>query len=320
MMMNKDRNVTLYNKSQKYALSIIIPFYANKNDFYKCLEGIRIQDFNKPFEIIVVESGNDPEIRQKLDSFPNAVLISSPILLNQAKARNTGVENASSDFLVFLDADCIPLSNWLSEACFSLYNYEIVTGAVINLYPFHPVASVDNLLQFPDFQKHRSSKNIDHFSGSNFGITKQLFLEAGGYNEEFILGEDVVFSQSAISKCKDKIFFNRGMIVKHSGRKSFQEFKRHNNAFGFYRGLFLLKIPSFEKKFTNLRLYPLYFAIKRFIYISVRTIQWNPIGTLRIVFYFPLVALGLAAWTKGFRKGLDGSGELNIVVKNSNEK
>jgi glycosyltransferase involved in cell wall biosynthesis len=304
--MNTDRIVKLPPKFQENTLSIIIPFYGNKIDFFKCLDGIRIQDFNKPFELIVVESGNDPEVKQIMDSFPNAILISSKILLNRAKARNIGAENASSDFFVFLDADCIPLSNWLSEVYFSFKNsYKIVVGAIINLHPFHPIASVDNLLQFPDFQKHRSSNNIDHFSGTNFGVTKKLFFETGGFNEKFTLGEDIKFSQAAIIKSGGNIYFNPAMIVKHSGRKSYKEFKKHNNAFGFYRGYFSLKIPPSEKKLKKLKFYPVYFGIKRFIYISIRTIQWNPVSSLRIIFYFPIVFLGLTAWTKGFRKGLN---------------
>ena len=315
--MNTDRIVKLPPKFQENALSIIIPFYGNKIDFFKCLEGIRIQDFNKPFELIVVESGNDPEVKQIMDSFPNAILISSPVLLNRAAARNVGAKKASSDFLVFLDADCVPSSNWISEMYSSIKNnYEIVVGAIINLYPFHPVASVDNLLQFPDFQKRRSSNNISHFSGTNFGITKQLFIEVDGYNDELILGEDIIFSESAINKCKDKIYFNKEMIVKHAGRKGFKDFKKHNIDFGFYRGFLGLKISSSEMHLNHLKFYPVYFAIKRFIYISIRTIQWNPIGTLRIIFYFPFVVLGLAAWTKGFRKGINEFNKSNSMSKN----
>jgi hypothetical protein len=106
------------------------------------------------------------------------------------------------------------------------------------------------------------------------------------------------------------------MIVKHAGRKGFKDFKKHNIDFGFYRGFLGLKISSSEMHLNHLKFYPVYFAIKRFIYISIRTIQWNPIGTLRIIFYFPFVVLGLAAWTKGFRKGINEFNKSNSMSKN----
>ncbi len=307
-MMNVYSDIKDSSKIQDCVLSVIIPFYGDKQELFKCLKGIHLQNFNKPYELIIVESGNDPQVKQTLEFFPNSFLISSSTLLNRAKARNAGAKKAHSDFLVFLDADCVPLPNWLSEAYSSFKNNsEIVVGTIINLYPFHPIASVDNLLQFTDFQKHSSSKNISHFSGTNFGITKKLFKETGGYCEELTLGEDIKFSQSAIRKCEGKIYFNSAMIVKHAGRKNYMEFFEHNKAFGFYRGYLNLKIPSSENKLKRLRLYPIYFGIKRFIYISVRTIQWNPVGVIRIIFYFPIVILGLSAWTNGFRKGLNES-------------
>jgi glycosyltransferase involved in cell wall biosynthesis len=318
MNKNKKSDVNGSSVNREYVLSIIIPFHGVYQELSNCLSAISKQDFAEPYELIVVESGNDPQVKKTLDSFPHAVIISSAALLNRGRARNVGAEKASSNFLVFLDSDCIPSSNWLSEM-FSSYknNYEIIVGPVINLYPFHPVASIDNLLQFPDFQKHTSSKNITHFSGTNFGIAKILFNKAGRFDEKFIIGEDITFSQSALRNCNGKIYFNQSMIVRHSGRKKYKQFIEHNETFGFYRGYLSLKIHSKESNFKNHKLYPTYFGIKRFIYITVRTIQWNPVGLIRIIFYFPLVVLGLFAWVRGFRKGIQKLKLSNLKIENS---
>jgi hypothetical protein len=48
--------------------------------------------------------------------------------------------------------------------------------------------------------------------------------------------------------------------------------------------------------------YGVLIGMRRLLYIFLRTIQWNPAGTLRIVIYFPVVIAGLSAWTTGFLK------------------
>jgi len=285
-------------------ISVIIPFYGDIKDLRNCLQGIQKQNFNSPFEIIIVESGNDPDMKQLVSSIPNTVLISSSSLMFPGKARNLGVADSVANYLAFIDADCVPLPNWLSEIYSSLTNgSEIVIGPITNLYPFHPVASVDNLLQFPDFQRRRSSSNISHFPACNLGITRALFNKTGGFPEDIVTGEDVKFSESAIRNCNGKIFFNHRSVVKHSGRKNFKSFIKHNDSLGFHRGYLNLKISSGRNKYRDTFLFAFLFGIRRLTYILVRTIQWNPISIFRIIFYFPLVILGLSAWVNGFWRG-----------------
>ena len=285
-------------------VSIIIPFYGNLSDLQKCLKGLKNQDYKNPYEIIVIDSVNKPEVKQLTNINSGIKFLSYNSVLYPGKARNIGVKNSIADLLAFIDADCVPLPNWLSEIYLSLINgNEIVIGPVINMYPLHPVASTDNLLQFPDFQKFRTSSNITHFPACNLGITKKLFNKTNGFPEDVLTGEDVIFSQSAISINKGNIFYNKKLIVKHSGRKNIISFIEHNKNLGFYRGYLSLKIGKVENNFRNTFLFAFIFGVKRFFYIIVRTAQWNLIGLLRIIFFSPFFILGLSAWVDGFWQG-----------------
>ena len=285
-------------------ISVIIPFYGDIKDLSNSLQGIQKQNFNEAFETIVVESGNDPKVKQLISSIPNASLISASTMMFPGKARNTGVADSRANILAFIDADCVPRFNWLSEIYSSLTNgSEIVIGPITNLYPFHPVASVDNLLQFPDFQKRRPSTKITHFPACNLGMTRELFNRTVGFPKDVVTGEDVKFSESAINKCNGKIFFNPRLEVKHSGRKKINQLIKHNKTLGFHRAYLKLKISYKQNKFQSTFLYSCLFGIRRLAYISLRTLQWNPVGIVRIVFYFPILILGLSAWVKGFWKG-----------------
>jgi glycosyltransferase involved in cell wall biosynthesis len=285
-------------------ISVIIPFCGEKADLINCLNGIKNQRADISFEIIVVESGKESSAKDILCSFNNSLLISSKTLLYPGKARNLGIAASKADLLAFIDADCVPSPQWLKEI-YTAFNSgnRIVIGPVKNLYPFHPIASVDNLLQFPDFQKYTNPKNITHFPACNLGITKELSLKSGEFPEGTVTGEDVKFSQRAIAENKGKVFFNRDAVVKHSGRKTFGSFINHNRNLGFHRGYLNLKLPEVSDRIRVSFLFSFLSGIRRFIYISVRTLQWNPAGFLRIIFYLPIVIIGLWAWVSGFWEG-----------------
>lgn len=322
--MNLPEKIKTDNKIQSYELSVIIPFNGNSTDLSNCLKGLKNQNFNMEFEIVVVESGNDPGVKNLVKFLHNAQIISSSSLLYPGKARNSGVKYSKANLLVFIDADCVPASGWISEVYSSLKKgNDIVIGPIINLHPFHPVASVDNLFLFSDFQKRRPSKNFTHFAGCNFGITRSLYQKVGGFQEDMIIAEDTKFSESALQR--GKIIFNKKMIVKHSGRKNLTGYKKHHESFGFYKGYLNLKGSSADNKLRKNYFYPILLGFRRMIYISIRTLQWNPAGLLRIIFYFPVFILGLSAWINGFRKGqskylAEISSQTCISLENNLEK
>jgi glycosyltransferase involved in cell wall biosynthesis len=292
------------NLSAAPEISVIIPFHGDKKELINCMNGLQNQDSTTTFETILVESGKESVAKEIMNLLNNIVLISCKSVMYPGKARNLGIEASKSDFLAFIDADCVPSKYWIKEIHKSLKEgNEIVIGPITNVYPFHPIASVDNLLQFPDFQRHRKSKNITHFPACNLGITKELALNSNKFPEEVVTGEDVKFSQAAISNNEGKVFFNQKAVVRHSGRKSFKSFMKHNQSLGFHRGYLNLKMPGVRNNFRGKFLFAFLFGIRRFFYISFRTLQWNPAGLFRIVLFFPFAILGLSAWVFGFWEG-----------------
>jgi glycosyltransferase involved in cell wall biosynthesis len=285
-------------------ISVIIPFHGLLDDLSNCLSGLKNQKTKLCFEIFIVESGTEYNFRDISNLFPSVNWISSETLLFPGEARNLGASKATSDILAFIDSDCVPVSNWITEAHSKIKSgLEIVIGPILNLNSFQPISTADNHLQFVDFQKHRPSTNINHFPGCNFVITKKLFNEADGFLENLKVGEDVLFSQAAIKKCNNKIYFNKKLIVKHQGRNNIRQFIEHNRAFGYYRGYLSLKINVQSNKIRSNYLYSIIFGFKRLMYICLRTLQWNPVGLFTIFLYFPLIIIGLYAWTKGFYNG-----------------
>lgn len=296
-------------------ISVIIPFAGESNILFKCLDKLYYSKKQINFETIVVQSGCRKSSTEKITKYENLTLIHSEELCYPGKARNLGAQKSSSNMLAFIDADCIPSDDWIETAFKSIeQGWKVVLGPILNENIFKPIASVDNMLQFIDFQKNRPATSITHFSGTNFVISKSLFQQAGGFREDLKAGEDVIFSQSVINQKNLRIFYNKNLYVYHVGRNSFKEFINHQKVFGYYRGLLNLKIKPPEFLNRCLQLYAGYWGLKRFAYICIRTVQWNLKAVLILIMYFPLIVIGLSAWSLGFYNGVKKSNDKSEVI------
>lgn len=88
-------------------LSVVVPFYGVEDYIGDCLESIRVQHFHD-IEVIMVDDGSPDGSRQvaehfeELDSRFRVVTRENGGL---GPARNTGTENASGEYLTFVDSD-----------------------------------------------------------------------------------------------------------------------------------------------------------------------------------------------------------------------
>lgn len=96
-------------------LSIIVPLYASEKWMRKCIDSLLDQDLSESdYEIILVNDGspgNDLEIAQEYASqHANIVVLSQPNK-GTSGARNTGLRNATGEYVCFVDPDDYVLPN-----------------------------------------------------------------------------------------------------------------------------------------------------------------------------------------------------------------
>ena len=107
-------------------ISIIIPMYNSEKYIEKCIESI-LNNLYKNFEIIVVDDGSTDDSIKIVKKYTNIKLLYS----NHAgpgSARNVGIENASGDFIFFLDSDDTINPNTLKILKNNIKKYDIVNG------------------------------------------------------------------------------------------------------------------------------------------------------------------------------------------------
>lgn len=88
-------------------ISVIIPVFRVENTLSKCVDSVLAQDF-ADYEIILVDDGSDDKSPQICDAYASAHTHISVIHKANAglgAARNTGIDAASGEYLMFIDSD-----------------------------------------------------------------------------------------------------------------------------------------------------------------------------------------------------------------------
>lgn len=112
---------------------------------------------------------------------------------NAAKNRNYGSEKSTKEYLFFLDSDCLPTDDLISElSSINVNENKIITG----YYSEDTVGNLvsDSLSKFIKFRLKNQKTNCVKFSSSHFIIKKDFFRKIGKFNEYLDCYEDVDFS------------------------------------------------------------------------------------------------------------------------------
>jgi glycosyltransferase involved in cell wall biosynthesis len=292
-------------KSHAPSVSIVIPCYRHAEELAMCLTGLSGQEYGGEWEVLVVNSGADPEVAAAARR-GGARLIESDIRLLPGQARNFGAGRAAGEVLAFIDADCVPETGWLESAMVALTpGARLVSGPVLHARPLHPIAVSDNLLQFADFPPNRPNGPARYFPGCNLAIRRIDFDAVGGFPGVTLpAGEDTSFSAAVSSRWPGGLQFTRRMRVRHAGRTTFKAYVDHHASFGYCRAALDLHLTPWQRRWGAHGVMGPVVALKRLLYILGRGLQWDRPQLARTLVLLPIVLSGLFAWTLGFQRGL----------------
>ena len=169
--------------------SVVIPTFERPKDLHAALIALsqKRQLYKKPFEIIVSDDSNDDRSRLLIESKFNGVKWTPGKRNGPAGNRNSGAKIAKGEWLIFIDDDCIPESNFIQS-----YELAILQNPQINVFEGKI---------FPDRERKTWAEGCpeNSFGGmlwtSNLCIKKNLFNQLGGFDERFrVAYEDVEFA------------------------------------------------------------------------------------------------------------------------------
>ena len=205
--------------------SVIVPVYNRIDEVHDLLESLTHQT-NKDFEVILVEDGSTEPCETEAKRYADIIDVKYFYKSNEGRsiARNHGIENASGEYFIFFDSDCVIPENYFSELSKRLKeNYTDCFGG--------PDAAHDS---FTDVQKAinysmtsflttggiRGGKvQMEKFvpRSFNMGYSRKVWEKIGGFREMF--SEDIDMS-TRVRQAGFSIQLIREAYVYHKRRTS----------------------------------------------------------------------------------------------------
>lgn len=205
-------------------LSVIIPAHNVSRHLTRLQEVLvpGLQGLGVPTEVIVVANGCTDDTEQ-VAAAAGFKSISFAKPLTPAEARNIGVQASSGEYLVFVDADVVPLDIWFRT--------------IAKL----PIPSSDDVaIGFPysvppnwywlavAFEQVRIGRGRlpRYINSGNLIVSRKLFDKIGGFDAARVAGEDTDFSLR-VQQAGGRLHFNADLATHHYGEStSIRDFVR----------------------------------------------------------------------------------------------
>jgi len=294
-------------------ISVIIPSFNAEKTISACLSALLDQTFSpSEYEIIVVDDGSTDGTSDAVMEFNDVKLVRQKNR-GPAAARNTGVERAAGDLVLFTDSDCIPERNWIEQMVRPFENDPGLAGAK-GAYKTRQREYAARFVQLEYEDKYDllgKSKYIDFIDTYSAAFRRGVFLELGGYDTSFPVAcaEDVDLSFRMHSRGY-RMVFNPDAVVYHTHPASFAAYFKKKYKFAYWRMLAVRKSPekavrdSHTPQVMKLQLLLLpAFAGSLFVSFILPSLVWLVPGVLA-VFLCTTVPFSLKAFRKDRAVGL----------------
>lgn len=165
-------------------ISVVIPAYNHAQWLPKSLQSALNQTL-KPHEIIVVDDGSTDNTREVVSRFPVEYLHQANS--GVSAARNKGIDNASGDWIAFLDADDWWLPRKLEIQAASIENQGFCYCGTTRVY-------ADGKTEVTEF--YEPAEAIEILRHHNFIdmsavlVRRDAMTQIGGFNRAICAGED----------------------------------------------------------------------------------------------------------------------------------
>ncbi|MCL4416166.1 MAG: glycosyltransferase family 2 protein [Actinobacteria bacterium] len=225
-------------------ISIIIVNLNGKDYLNTCLDSIKNLNYPKDkLEIIIVDNGStDDSVQFLAGSYPEVKVIRNDFNKGFAVANNQGARAANGEYVAFLNNDTKVDVNWLTELLKPVYkDAEVVcAGSKVLSMDGKTIDFVGGMVNFEgkgfqidyglDRQKdiYDENKYLPFVNGGAMLVNRQVFLDAGGFDEDFFAYyEDVDFGWRLWVLGYRVIFAPKSIVyhVHHGTSKIFSEDK-----------------------------------------------------------------------------------------------
>lgn len=176
-MIKKEASVIIITKNGKETLKNLLEYLINLNNI----------------EIILVDDFSNSIVTKKIiNKYKNEILVfRNKKTKKQAISRNIGAKHSKSNILIFFDDDCIPLKNYFIKKHINFHKKNKQTVLLSNITARKEDSVSDSRFNRNKINFGLSKVNNSEIQSGSFSISKNIFLEAGGFDEKLSFFEDL---------------------------------------------------------------------------------------------------------------------------------
>ena len=239
-------------------LSIIIINYRSYQHVFNCIESIYQQTHKYNFEIIVVDNNSEDNSEANLlAAYPTIKWIQSGYNAGFARANNLGIEAATGEYILVLNADTIILNNALGTAIelFKNKNDTVACGVQLlnpdgthqisgayfkkgGLNVLLPLPYLGRFIRFmgyalktrvPSVTEIVAVQKVDWIVGAFIMVKKEVLSKAGLFDEDFFMYSEEIEWCSRLGKYGNLYLFEEPKVIHIGGGTSSDYYNTDND-------------------------------------------------------------------------------------------
>jgi len=235
-------------------VSIVIPVMNRADELRRCLTSLTLLNYpQEKIQIIVVDDGSSDDSPVVAREFVTQLVPSGGTGRGPAAARNVGASMAGGEILAFIDSDCTASSDWLAELLPTFADQKIVAvgGLVDGMCRESAVDRYENVMSSLSLGGREltggSGDDTFYLPSCNLLVRRAAFLQAGGFNDDMHVGEDVDLTWRLRDNGWTIAYLPVGRVY-HEHRSSIRSFMSRRFDYGTSEGMLQLLHPLRHKR------------------------------------------------------------------------
>jgi glycosyltransferase involved in cell wall biosynthesis len=234
-------------RNQSPHVSVIIPAHNAEGTIEKCLTALMRQTAAAgSYEIIVVDDGSTDSTSAQVARFDHVRLFRQQNA-GPSAARNLGVNKALGEIVLFTDADCEPVEDWIDRMLSPFQDEEIV--GVKGTYLSRQKELVPRFVQleFEDkYDRMSKEKYIDFVDTYSAGYRRNILIENNGFDTTFPVAsaEDQELSFRLAQQGYKMMFEPRATVYHQHHPIDIKEYWRKKFNIGYWKVVVHLRHPN----------------------------------------------------------------------------
>lgn len=223
-------------------VSVIVPAWNAEKSIGACVAALRDQQFDRDYEIIVVDDGSTDETAARARE--SGAMVITTARGRPAAARNVGIRAASGRIVCCTDADCAPHPDWLHQLCAPFDNPEI--AACKGTYATRQRSLVARFVQLEYEDKYdllRTQETIDFIDTYSAAYRRDVLLANGGFDERFDYLEDQALS-FRLAERSYHMAFQESAVVDHLHSATAAAYLRKKATIGYWKAQVVRCFPG----------------------------------------------------------------------------